>query len=116
MTVVRYEIHDFADVVEPGATVRAGRPAEVSIGTVRPGLAQRVIDFFSGVAVTGSATMTRLSPGLFLITPSGPPPYTEPLISLPRVRPGRGVEAPAVAELNPAGRWDRPFWPEHRRG
>jgi|HubBroStandDraft_6_1064221.scaffolds.fasta_scaffold666814_2 hypothetical protein len=115
MAVVRYEIHDFADVVEPGATVRAGRPAEVSIGTVRPGLAQRVIDFFAGVSVTGSATMTRLSPGLFLITPMAPA-YTEPLISLPRPRPGMSVDAPALAKLNPVSRWDRPFWPEHRRG
>lgn len=98
MAVTRFEMHDFADVVEPGTMIRAGQPAEVSIAALRPGVAQRVIDFFSGVAVTGSATMSRISPGLFLITPPAP---AEPLLSLPRSR-------RTAAE--------RPFWPEDRRG
>src|SRR5579872_3347936 len=97
MAVARYEIHEFADVVEAGAVIRAGQPAEVSIAGVLPGIAQRVIDFFSGVAVTGSATMSRLGPGLFLLTPP-PPADAQPLLSLPRSR-RTGLDAPALAKL-----------------
>jgi hypothetical protein len=112
MAVTRYEIHDFADVVEAGATIRDGQAAEVSIGSVLPGVAQRVIDFFSGVAVAGSATMSRVSPGLFLITPPAPA-ETEPLVSLPRRRAIAGLNAPALAKTRHDA---HDFWPESRRG
>jgi hypothetical protein len=116
MAIARYEIREFGDVVEAGATIRAGQPAEVSISGVLADVAQRVIDFFAGVAVSGSATMTRISPSLFLITPPAPP-NTKPLVSLPRPRPLTNVTVPALAKLNPLGRRrDRAFWPETRRG
>jgi cell division protein SepF len=116
MAVTRFEIHDFADVVEPGATIRAGQAAEVSIQTVPPGLRQRVVDFFSGVAVAGSATMTRLAPGVFLITPSSAAEAEDaPLLSLPRRRAQGGMDASALAHLNSSGGRERAFWPERRR-
>jgi hypothetical protein len=115
MAVTRYEIHDFAEVVEAGAMIRAGQPAEVSVVGVLPAVAQRVIDFFSGMAVAGSATMSRISPGLFLLTPPAPPTDEQPLVSLPRSR-RTGLDAPALAKLGGASRRERPFWPETRRG
>jgi FtsZ-interacting cell division protein YlmF len=114
MAVTRYEIQNFGDVVEAGAAIRAGQPAEVSIAAVLPGVARRVIDFFSGVAVAGSATMSRLSPGLFLITPPAPVSEAEPLVSLPRSR-RTELDVPALAKLGGA-QSNRPFWPDKRLG
>jgi hypothetical protein len=132
MDVPRYEIHEFSDVVESGAAVRDGTTVEVSVTEAPPGVARRVVDFLTGIAVTGPATMTRISRGVFLMEPVGGVDAqlaAGPLISLPRrrARPpsnvdlssatGRGVHPSAAsvrgsAALPQAG---RPFWPEDRR-
>jgi len=53
--------------------IRDGSSVEVSIIAAGSDVGRRVIDFLAGVAVTGSATMTRIERGVFLIVPEGEP-------------------------------------------
>jgi hypothetical protein len=134
MSARRYEICQFDDVVEAGAAIRDGSSVEVSIVAAGSDVGRRVIDFLAGVAVTGSATMTRIEPGVFSIVPerAGLPAgdSRRGLISLPRVRPSSVtlgallaedpdvVDVAAVAGAQMAlvvRRRDRPFWPDNCR-
>ena len=69
MSARRYEICQFDDVVEAAAAIRDGSSVEVSIIAAGSDVGRRVIDFLAGVAVTGSATMTRIERGVFSIGP-----------------------------------------------
>jgi hypothetical protein len=125
MSVRRYEIRQFDDVVDAGAAIRDGLTVEVSIVAAGSDIGRRVIDFLAGVAVTGSATMTRIERGVFSVVPvkAGLPVSEDrgQLISLPTVRPGVGVlgsplpaDRDAMTEARPqrvlVRRRDRPFW------
>jgi hypothetical protein len=124
----RYEICQFDDVVEAAAAIRDGSSVEVSIIAAGSDVGRRVIDFLAGVAVTGSATMTRIERGVFSIVPAKASlPVTEGrgrLISLPTVRPSAAaLGAPLAADPDETARAraqralvvrrrDRPFWPD----
>ena len=124
----RYEICQFDDVVEAAAAIRDGSSVEVSIIAGGSDVGRRVIDFLAGVAVTGSATMTRVERGVFSIVPDKAIlPVTEgraQLISLPTVRPSAvslGPPLPADPDARARARVqralvvrrrDRPFWPD----
>jgi hypothetical protein len=129
MSARRYEVCQFDDVVEAAAAIRDGSSVEVSILAAGSDVGRRVIDFLAGVAVTGSATMTRIERGVFSIVPDKVSlPVTEGrgrLISLPTVRPSAVALGPTVP-VDPdatAGaraqralvvrRRDRPFWPDN---
>jgi hypothetical protein len=101
----------------------------VSIIAAGSDVGRRVLDFLAGVAVTGSATMTRIERGVFSIVPDrASRPVTEgrgQLISLPTVRPSAvalGVPLPADPDATARARAqralvvrrrDRPFWPDN---
>jgi hypothetical protein len=129
MSARRYEICQFDDVVEAAAAIRDGSSVEVSIIAAGSDVGRRVIDFLAGVAVTGSATMTRIERGVFSIVPDKARlPVTEgrgQLISLPTVRLSAAALGPPLAADPDAEararaqralvvrRRDRPFWPDN---